>query len=241
MFDGGMAMSFHKSSGPQVFGPVNKKTTQYRTRSNLSIALQVSSLLVQTAEGGDSPEPNKLFHSNIAPTRPKNPNYLLSQPNTVGIIGGASTFSTLIFLEKLVRWSSKSGECPPFVVCSDPASYLELPLLGSHHPLDSKIVEIKSNMNCFMVEMLRRKRAFLENSGAGCIVMPCHLSHVWHGDVSEGCSLPFLHLGECVAKELREAKLKPVEIGSNVRIGVLATNPTLMAGYYQDKLQNQVK
>lgn len=87
---------------------------------------------------------------------------------------------------------------------------------------------------------LRHKRAFLEHAGARCIVMPCHISHAWHGDVSEGCSIPFLHVGECVAKELKEAKLKPLEAGSGVRIGVLATDAALSAGFYQEKLQNQV-
>ncbi|GKC69387.1 probable amino-acid racemase [Tanacetum coccineum] len=37
-----------------------------------------------------------------------------------------------------------------------------------------------------------------------------------------------------------EAKLKPIEAGSPVRIGVLATNAILNAGFYQDKLQKEV-
>ncbi|KAF3453668.1 hypothetical protein FNV43_RR04109 [Rhamnella rubrinervis] len=241
MFDGSMAMSFYKPTSPLILGAVNKKITRYRTRSNLSVTVQVSSELIQTDEGGTSPEPNKIFPSGLSPTRSQTPNHLLSQPNTIGIIGGVSTFSTLIFLEKLVRWSTKCGGCPPFVVCNDPASYLEVSLLSSFPSLDRKIAEIRSNTtgNVLIVENLRNKRAFLEHSGARCIVMPCHISHVWHSEISEGCSLPFLHVGECVARELREAKLKPVEVGSNVKIGVLATNPTLMTGVYQDKLENQ--
>ena len=91
-----------------------------------------------------------------------------------------------------------------------------------------------------IVENLRSKRAFLEKSGAQCIVMPCHISHTWYDEVSKGCSVPFLHVGECVAKELKEAKLKPLEAGSPLRIGVLATNATLTAGFYQEKLQREV-
>ncbi|GJS36993.1 probable amino-acid racemase [Tanacetum coccineum] len=37
-----------------------------------------------------------------------------------------------------------------------------------------------------------------------------------------------------------EAKLKPIEAGSPMRIGVLATNAILNAGFYQDKLQKEV-
>jgi aspartate/glutamate racemase len=47
-------------------------------------------------------------------------------------------------------------------------------------------------------------------------------------------------MADCVAKELKEAKLKPLEAGSPLRIGVLATNATLAAGFYKEKLQNEV-
>lgn len=91
------------------------------------------------------------------------------------------------------------------------------------------------------MEGLRQQRLFLESSGARCIVMPCHVSHYWHREVSEGCSVPFLHMGDCVASELREAGLRPVEAGSNVRIGVLATGSALIAAVYQEKVQNLVR
>ncbi|KAL1169228.1 hypothetical protein V6Z11_A05G133400 [Gossypium hirsutum] len=44
-------------------------------------------------------------------------------------------------------------------------------------------------------------------------------------------------MAECVARELKEAGLKPLEAGSPLRIGVLATDATLKAGFYQEKLQ----
>ncbi|OMO81270.1 hypothetical protein CCACVL1_12498 [Corchorus capsularis] len=40
--------------------------------------------------------------------------------------------------------------------------------------------------------------------------------------------------------ELKEAKLKPLDAGSSVRIGVLAACETIASGFYQEKLQNQV-
>lgn len=81
---------------------------------------------------------------------------------------------------------------------------------------------------------------FLEKSGACCILMPCHISHCWHDEIREGCSVPFLHVGECVANELKEAKLRPLEAGSPLRIGVLATDESLVARIYQEKLENEV-
>ncbi|GMN63937.1 hypothetical protein TIFTF001_033031 [Ficus carica] len=227
MFDGVMRMSLHTLYNPSaLLGFIAKDRTCFRARRrpNPCSTPQVSSVLLQsTDESGDSPESNKAQRPRCHPSS----NRLLSQPNTVGVIGGVSAFSTLIFLEKLVWWGTKCGVCPPFVVCSDSTFHMKLPFS-----------KIQSSFGP-LVESLRSKRAFLEQSGARCIVMPCHVSYVWHGEISEGCSLPFLHVGECVAKELSEAKLKPLDVGSNVRIGVLATNTALVAGVYQDKLQNQ--
>ncbi|KAF5482142.1 hypothetical protein F2P56_002733 [Juglans regia] len=234
-----MKMSCHTLNCPAVLlGSVNQNKTQYRTRSNPSAAAQISSATKPTDESGKSLDSKRVLGSAMAIKRYQAPNSLLSQPNTVGIIGGVSVFSTLIFLEKLVRWSSKNGqECVPFVVCNDPGLSKELPVLSSFHSFKSRNSQIQFNHGP-IVGNLQRKRVFLEQSGASCIVMPCHLSHAWHGEISKGCSLPFLHIGECVARELSNAKMKPLEAGSNVRIGVL-TDATSVAAFYQEKLQTQ--
>uniref|UniRef100_A0A5B7B1W1 Putative Amino-acid racemase isoform 2 n=1 Tax=Davidia involucrata TaxID=16924 RepID=A0A5B7B1W1_DAVIN len=225
MFDGSMSMSFHKLNYTSVFvGNVNKNRTHYRIRFN------PTSVLVQTDESGNLPESKKISSPGTALRRSQTPNSLFSQANTVGIIGGVSAFSTLIFLEKLVWWSSRDGaECMPFVVSCDPAISRELAFRSSFLSVNGKDTGKHFN-HIMVVENLRHKRAFLEQSGARCIVMPCHIYHAWHDEVFEGCSVPFLNVGDCVASELREAKLKPLETGSDVRIGVLATDATLMAG-----------
>ncbi|XP_020105535.1 uncharacterized protein LOC109722067 [Ananas comosus] len=158
---------------------------------------------------------------------------VLSLPYTVGVIGGVSAALTLAFLEKLVAWSSQeSQESLPFIVCNDPT-------------LTREYVNASSRDNngqtdyTSIVRSLRRKRVFLERSGARCIVMPCHASHRWHEEISNDCSVPFLHVGDCVAKELKAADLKPIEAGSNVRIGLIATDYPLTASFYQEKLQNE--
>ena len=214
-----------------------------RTRSNpSSTAVQLSSIFIQTDETRNPADSKKIMGSVAAVVRCQAPNSLLTQENTVGILGGVSVFSTLIFLEKLVWWSSRHGEeCIPFVVCSDPTINREfLPPISSPFFLKEKNAQFPLNHGP-IVEKLRCKRAFLEQSGARCIVMPCHLSHAWHSEVSEGCPLPFLHVGECVARELKAAKLRPLEAGRNVRIGVLGIDESLMAGFYREKLESQVR
>ncbi|GJS38600.1 probable amino-acid racemase [Tanacetum coccineum] len=115
---------------------------------------------------------------------------LLRQPNAgVGIIGGVSADVTVDFVNKLVKWSNEgkdNGNGLPYVLCSDPVLSNSCQLSN-----DAQIVEI-----------LRHKRAFLERSGACCIVIPCHISHLWYDEVSKGCSVPVQNMGDCVANEL---------------------------------------
>ncbi|KAA8540471.1 hypothetical protein F0562_024610 [Nyssa sinensis] len=237
-----MIMSLHTLNySSHVLGYTNKYRTQYKTRTNPALAIPPSSILLQTDESGNLLDSKKSSGSNTASTSTDSGGSLLGHANTVGIIGGVSVDSTLNFLKKLVQWSSRDGEdCLPFVLCSDPvlnkerlsherSSFFSPPGKSEHFQMDHTPI----------VENLRHKRVFLEHSGARCIVMPCHISHSWHNEVSKGCSIPFLHMAECVARELKEAKLRPLEAGSPLRIGVLATDATLRAGFYQEKLQSE--
>uniref|UniRef100_A0A5B7B6Y2 Aspartate racemase n=1 Tax=Davidia involucrata TaxID=16924 RepID=A0A5B7B6Y2_DAVIN len=237
-----MTMSFHTLNYPShVLGYINKHRTHYKTRTKPALATPPSSILLQTDESGNLLDSKKSSGTNTASISIDSGASLHGHANTVGIIGGVSVHSTLNFLKKLVRWGSRDGEdCLPFVMCSDPVlnkellsherSYFSSPTGKSEHfQMDHTPI----------VENLRHKRAFLEHSGAQCIVMPCHISHSWHDEVFKGCSVPFLHMGECVAGELKEAKLRPLEAGSPLQIGVLAPNATLTAGFYQEKLQNE--
>ncbi|OVA00470.1 Asp/Glu/hydantoin racemase [Macleaya cordata] len=235
-----MTMSFHTLKCPSQFtGSIYTHRTQSKIKCNPTLALNPSSILLQTDESENLPESKKKSSSGSTPTNSRKSSPLLSQINTVGIIGGVSAASTLNFTEKLVKWSSKDQEENlPFVVCSDPVLKKELSSCGSSFHLNTKNVCLNLDSTPIL-ENLRSKRNFLEQSGARCIVMPCHISHIWHGEISKGCSVPFPHVGDCVAKELKRANLKPLEAGSNLRIGVLATDATLTAGFYQEKLQNQ--
>ncbi|XP_026454424.1 uncharacterized protein LOC113355711 isoform X2 [Papaver somniferum] len=189
------------------------------------------SVLLQTNESENPPDNSASSSSGLANCM-KNSS-LLGQVNTVGIIGGVSATSTLTFAGKLLELSSTEGEENlPFIICSDPVLRKQLSSCGTRNAcLDLEVTPVLQN--------LRSKVTFLEQSGARCIVMPCDVSRIWHCEISEGCSVPFLHMGDCVVTELRDANLKPIEAGSNVRIGVLATDAPSTARYYQEKLQNE--
>ncbi|XP_019184554.1 PREDICTED: uncharacterized protein LOC109179499 [Ipomoea nil] len=202
------------------YSPIHRGINAYKKRADLITK-------VKTKPPSSSPS--------VLQSRCKSPDssWLMmahQQENTIGIIGGLSAMATLTFLEKLEFWSSRNAEKHhvPFIVCSDPAIIRK----------NNNNIGLQQQM---IAENLLQKRLFLEESGAGCIVMPCHMSHLWYPHVSRGCSVPFLDVSECVARELKEANLKPVEGGrSNVRIGVLAAaDSPLLATFYHQKLHSQ--
>lgn len=210
------------------------------------LATPPSSILLQLDESKDLPKPKKgsscLSEDSRNSLNSLSADSLLRQTKTVGIIGGVSTDSTLKFVRKLVDWSSKDGKSSlPFVLCSDPALNKELLLYDEnsypslYHRTESTPVDPKQ-----IVENLRNKRRSLERCGAKLILMPCHIAHTWYEEVCEGSSVPLLHMGECIAKELEEAKMKPLEAGNPLRVGVMATSATLSAGFYQERLQSSV-
>lgn len=164
--------------------------------------------------------------------------------NGVGIIEGLMVNSSMNFAKKVdsALQDDETDVLPlPFVLRTGPPLSNELiSLARSSFSLFSGKSERVHIEHGLIVENLRRQRVSLENSGVHCIVMPCHLSHSWFDQIKEGCYVPFLHMGECVAKELKEANLRPIEAGSPLRIGVLATSATTVASVYQEKLEKQV-
>ncbi|KAJ6810596.1 uncharacterized protein M6B38_103705 [Iris pallida] len=229
-----------------ISGCVSKHRTYRRPRISHSAcswscsSRPSSSVHQETNEAGNFHE-RRRHESRSFPSGKGSSTPAFTLANTVGILGGVSAISTLNFMEKLVKWSAADGrEALPFIACNDPVLNREL---SSSQRNSSPYFDPPGSRWQFnrslIVENLKQKRLYLEKSGARCIAMPCHLSHVWYDEISEGCSVPFCHLGECVAKELGEANLKPIEAGSNIRIGVLATEAILTAGSYQEQLQNQ--
>ncbi|KAH6781459.1 aspartate-glutamate racemase family [Perilla frutescens var. frutescens] len=161
------------------------------------------------------------------------PSAVTHQTNVIGILGGDSSLN---FAKKLVDHEREL----PFVLCTDPVLSNELLSLdrGSLHCISGKPARVHIDHSS-IVENLRCKRAILEKSGVCCIVMPCHALHSWQDEIEEGCSVPFIHMGESVANELKEAKLRPVQAGTPLSIGVLATNTTLVTRVYREKLENE--
>ncbi|CAL9188565.1 uncharacterized protein LOC135666384 [Musa acuminata AAA Group] len=227
MFDGSVALSYSAVNFPiHVVEELNKHRIHFRSRPSSTSSLAPKPASTSSTSGKPEPVSSPSGNGYNGP--------FLDLSNTVGVLGGVSAASTLRFLEKLVQWSSSDGqETPPFVVCNDPVLNRELALHQSGWDCCTQ------SAGSIVVENLRRERVFLERAGARCIAMPCHVAHAWRDEIAEGCSVPLLDAGDCVAKELKAANLKPVEMGSNARIGILAMDALIVARLYQQKLENQ--
>ncbi|KAL6615380.1 hypothetical protein ACP70R_037650 [Stipagrostis hirtigluma subsp. patula] len=210
-------------------GGARRRLASCRSQSScFAYSARLSPIVLKTDSAVDPSEP-KNFDSSSSASRSGPYSATCHPSGTTGVLGASST-SSLRFLEKLVCWSTRNGEeAPPFVICNDPLVKKELLSSGNNLASDCGIA----------IGKLRQKRLFLEQSGACCIVMPCQFLHAWHDEISQGCSVPFLHVGDCVVKELKAANLKPVEYGSNVRVGILSTDNTLAMNCYLNKLENQ--
>ncbi|TYI60154.1 hypothetical protein E1A91_D10G085900v1 [Gossypium mustelinum] len=219
MFNTSLQMSLNCRSHLSV--SVTRQRNVCKRVLNPVLAMPPSSVILHTDESGEFPESRNSSSSSNA-SLSSCAGSLLCHPNTVGIMGGGSVDSTLSFVRKLVHWSKENEEtCMPFVLCSDPVLNRELlSLERNSSSLCSRNARSQFDHSP-IVENLLSKRVFLEKSGAQCIVVPCHISHSWHDEVFKGCSIPSLHMAD------------------PLRIGVLATDATLKAGFYQEKLQNE--
>ncbi|KAI3902316.1 hypothetical protein MKX01_011491 [Papaver californicum] len=135
--------------------------------------------------------------------------HLLIQVNTIGIVGGVLATSTLRFVEKLVEWSSKEGE-------------KNLPFMICS---DQVSREQLSPCGCY----------FHLDTRNACLDLD--FAPILQNLRSKNNFLFFIW----VIALLRNSKenLKPLEAGSNLRIGVLATDVNLTARYNKKKLQNE--
>jgi hypothetical protein len=214
----------------QYVGGARRRWASCRSQSScFAYNARPSPIVLNTNSATDPPEPKNVDASSSA-SRSGLFSGGCHPSGTIGVMGASST-SSLRFLDKFVCWSARDGEeAPPFVICNDPLVKKELLSEGT---------QLSSDCNIALGKLMQ-KRTLLEQSGASCIIMSCQFLHVWHDEISDDCSVPFLHIGDCVVKELKAVKLKPVEYGSNVRVGVLPTDTTLATNCYLDKLESQV-
>lgn len=158
----------------------------------------------------------------------------LRASNTVGILGGISTVATANFMKRVVQAALEDDaneSIPLLVSCGTHWKPKTSREIAGQDP--SRICQSSPQLP---ISSLVESRVVLEQSGAKCIVLPCHISHMWYDKIAHGSSVPVLHIADCLAEELNSLNLRPIEIGSRPKIGLLGTEATVKASFYQRKL-----
>lgn len=138
----------------------------------------------------------------------------------LGILGGMGPMATVDFMGKIIRNTPASCDQDhiQMVVCS-----------ATNVPdRTAAILGQGSDPLPAMLDALHR----LELSGASCIAIPCNTAHHWHGALQAETSVPIIHIVDAVADALARQRLNPT-------IGVLATDGTVRAGIYQERLSER--
>jgi aspartate racemase len=137
----------------------------------------------------------------------------------LGVIGGMGPLATADFFHKLIAATpaSRDEDHIPTLIHSVP----QLPsrpaaiLRGGESPLPALLAA--------------RNRLF--EIGATMLAMPCNTAHHWHAQLAEGTGIPFPHIADAVAAELPAAG----------RVGIIATQATLAARIYEQRLGAQIE
>ncbi|RUU74714.1 aspartate/glutamate racemase family protein, partial [Mesorhizobium sp. M7A.F.Ca.MR.362.00.0.0] len=135
----------------------------------------------------------------------------------LGIIGGLGPLASADFYFKLTRMTQalRDNEHVPAVILSVP----QLPdrteaILAGH---DGPLAPLKAAV------------ATLNALGVARIAMPCNTAHHWYGQLAANSRAEIIHIGDAVVTQTRRS------LGRG-RVAVLATQGTLVSGFYQDRM-----
>lgn len=137
----------------------------------------------------------------------------------LGVLGGMGPLATVDFMQKVIGLTPGRTDQDhiPLIVHSVP----QIPdrssafLAGSDTPW------------AYLLSGLYT----LQGAGARVIAIPCNTAHVWHGRLAEKAQAEILHIGTVTSERIGAM------LGAGARIGLLATDATLHARIYHDRLE----
>ncbi len=133
----------------------------------------------------------------------------------LGVIGGMGPLATADFFRKLIAATPATGDEQHIPV-----------LIHSVPQIPSRPAAILRGGPSPLPELLRARDRLLA-AGATLLAMPCNTAHHWYPDLTQGCSVPFVHIVDAVAAVLDPA------LGT---VGLIATEATLAARIYEQRL-----
>ena len=137
----------------------------------------------------------------------------------LGILGGMGPLATTDFLVKLINATpaERDEDHIPVIVYSVP----QIPdrpaaiLHGKQSPLQAMLTGVNA----------------LKTVGAHAIAIACNTAYHWHAELEREGGVRILHIADAACVEIA-AQVRP-----GAKVGLLATNGTLAAGFYQQRLQ----
>lgn len=136
----------------------------------------------------------------------------------LGVLGGMGPLATADFFRKLIDETPAEfdEEHVPVVIYSVPQ-------------MPDRVKAITHGMQSPLPYMIKGMRA-LQRLEVGCVAIPCNTAHHWYDELQEASGLPILHIADAACDELhKRGSVQP-------RVGLLATEATIDARIYQDRL-----
>ena len=137
----------------------------------------------------------------------------MSKP-LLGVLGGMGPLATVDFLQKLIEETPASRDQDHIPVIT-----YSVPQIPDRPPA------ITGNGESPLPYMLEGVR-ILKRAGATTVAIACNTAHYWYDDLVAASGMPMLHIADAACADL----------GGVQRVGLLATQGTIAAGFYQARL-----
>jgi aspartate racemase len=136
----------------------------------------------------------------------------------LGVLGGMGPLATVDFLQKLIEETPASGDADhvPVIVYSVPQ-------------IKDRPAAITGDGESPLPQMLKGIH-ILRQAGARVIAIPCNTAHYWYDELVSKGGLPIIHIADAVCDELA---VRGISTGT---VGMIATNGTIAAGFFQQRL-----
>lgn len=145
----------------------------------------------------------------------------MAKPFLLGVLGGMGPLATLDFQHKLLEATPAETD------------QQHLPSVVWNVPQVADRQKALAGLGPSPLPQLLAGIAKLNQAGASHIAIPCNTAHHWYAELSKVSEAPILHIVDTVLDTLFQAAEQPQ------RVGVIATQGTLDAGWFQQRLSAQ--
>lgn len=133
----------------------------------------------------------------------------------LGILGGMGPKATYECFKMVVDKTNASCD----------QQHLDI-IIANHASLPDRTEAIKTGNTREVTDMLCSDAAFLEQSGADIIIMPCNTAHMFLDEIQKAIKIKIINMVKEAVNEAVRLKKK--------KVAILATEGTILSGIYSD-------